>query len=360
MLEPKDKDQLVEDTISSILEKIPDLDFSDGEPLRTMIEAIMAELDLQYWQVNQVYENSFIDTSIGDYLTNLVKILGIDRLPAEYSIGRVKFYRETPATLDYSIPVGTLVETLPNSDGDIIRFETTESAVLLTGQTEIFVNIKSVEPGLISNVVANKIIIINNPPLGIESVINVESIIGGEDEETDENLRERAKATLETSGLGTVNAIESKIATVSGVKSVKVLDMARGIGTIDVLVLGDVLPMPTDKITELTNEIQNIKAGGIDIRVVEPAITTINVDISLSVKSVLNNSDEESIAAANKAIDDYFTTLQIGSHFIISQLLRKVLESSDNISDAIINTPSANVNIGASSIAILGTKNVGL
>jgi uncharacterized phage protein gp47/JayE len=352
--EAKDKEQMVEDVTSTILESIPELDFSDGEPLRTIIEAIMEELDLQYWYMGQIYENSFIDTAADDDLTNLVKIMGMERVPAQYATGRVKFYRETPAASDYIIPIGTLVETLPNIDGEIIRYETTESVTLLTGQTEVYANVQSVEPGLISNTIANKINVINDPPIGIESVINTESIIGGEDEETDDNLKVRTIGKLEASGLGTINAITNKLSGVAGVKSVKVLDMARGIGTMDILVLGDVIPMASSKITELETVIEEIKAGGIDFKVIEPVTVPINVNVFLYIKDI--NIAQSSLDAASKAIDDYFNLLKIGDSFIVNQLSSKILASSDNIIDVIINSPTSNTTIDVNSIAILGTK----
>lgn len=352
--ESKDKEQLVNDAIISILEKNPDIDFSDGEPLRTFIEAVMNEIDLQYWQMEQVYNNSFIDTSYDEDLTNLVKILGISRFPAYSSTGKVKFYRETPATMDYTIPAGTLVETLPNSDNEIIRFETTESVILLTGQTEIYANIKSVEPGLKSNVIANKITIINNPPLGIEFVINEEAVIGGEDEEADENLRVRASLALETSGLGTVNALTNKIAATAGIKSVKVLDMERGIGTVDILVLGDALPMPSTKMTEITLLAAETKAGGIDVILYEPTVTTINLDITLILNADVVLADVTSLV--NTAINNYFASLHIGDSLIRNQLSKEILiNTKDKVIDLTINTPSTNTTVSATGIIVLGT-----
>jgi uncharacterized phage protein gp47/JayE len=349
----KDKEQLVNDVTASILDKLPDIDFSDGEPLKTIVEAIMNELDLQYWQLEQVYENSFIDTAIDEDLSNLVKILGISRLEAVSSEGKVKFFRETPATLDYTIPAGTLVETLPDSNGDIIRFETKQNVVLLTGQTQVYADVKAVEPGAKSNVTFNKIMIINNPPIGIESVINDEAIIGGEDAETDEVLRERAKTALESSGLGTINAITNKIANTAGVKSVSISDMARGIGTMDILVLGDSLPMPSSKITELNDIVQNIKAGGVDFKIIEPTALPTNITMSLTLMPGSVIADVSTVV--NTAIANYFNSLQIGESFIKNQLAREVLNTSDKIVDISITVPAANVTATSNQIITLGT-----
>lgn len=353
-LEFKDKDQLVQDVIDSISSKIDDLDFSDGEPLRTIIEAIMAELDLQYWQLQQTYDNSFIDTAYGDDLKNLVKIVGVIKKDATYATGSVKFFRATPATLDYTIPAGTLVETLPDSDGNILSYQVSGSVTLATGQTEVYANVTATQPGTASNVVANKISVINNPPFGIESVINDEAIIGGEDEETDDALRLRAGSALETAGQGTILAITNKIADVSGIKSVKVLDMQRGIGTIDILVLADTLPMPSDKMTEITQIANDTKAGGIDVLLYEPTTNAVNVDVTLTLADGVVLADVNDLVT--NAINNYFSTLSIGDSLIKNQLSKQILNStSDKVIDLTINTPTANVDVSDTTIIIIGT-----
>lgn len=353
-LEFKDKDQLVQEAINSILTKIPDIDFSDGEPLKTFIDAVMQELSYQYWQLQQVYDNSFIDTSYGDDLSKLVNLLGITRNPAVNATGKVKFYRQTAATLDYLIPAGTIVETLPNANNIVYSYQTTENVTLLTGQLYVYANIKATNSGLSSNVTLNKITIINNPPLGIESVINDEAIVGGEDEETDDNLKIRAKSILETSGQGTVAAIENKIKNIAGIKSVSVLDMQRGIGTLDILVLGDVIPLPSDKMTEVQNTANSTKAGGIDISIYEPTYSTINLDITLTLANGYVLSDVN--AAVNDSINSYLSTLGIGDSFIKNQLIKYILDSTvGKVTDITINTPSSNVSVGSTSIATLGT-----
>lgn len=353
-LEFKDKDQLVQDVIDAISSKIKNIDFSDGEPLKTIIEAIMNELDLQYWQLGQVYDNSFIDTAYGDDLTNLVKILGVIRREPVAASGIVRFYRSTPATLDYTIPAGTIVESLPDSEGNVNKYQVTKSVTLLTGQTSINANITATEPGLKSNIVANRIIIINNPPIGIESVVNDEAIIGGEDEETDDELRTRAMDALEASGQGTILALTNKISNIAGVKSVEILDMIRGIGTVDILVLGDSLPMPSSKLTEINQLAQDTKAGGIDILIYEPTTSTVNLDITLTLESNVVLADVNGLV--NTAIDNYFATLGIGDSFIKNQLSKFILNNTeDKVIDLIINTPSNNVTVTSTGIIIKGT-----
>lgn len=355
-MEFKDKDTLVNNAIESIAAKIDDIDFSDGEPLRTFIESIMQEVSLQYWQLEQVYDNSFIDSAYGDDLSELVKIMGVTREEALNSTGKVKFYRDTAADHDYLIPAGTLIETLPDSEGVTIQFETVENVVLLSGTTYIYANVKSVNPGFNTNVVANKIITINNPPMGIESAINEEAVIGGEDEETDDDLRARTKIALDASGLGTINALSNKILGIPGIKSVKALDMNRGIGTVDILVLGDSLPMPSTNKTEIENLAQTIKAGGIDVKIIEPSISVQNVSITLTLAPNALLADVNQLVI--NAVNNYINSLGIGDSFIKNQLSKEVLNCSENITDIVINNPTTNITVGSTSIVALGTLTI--
>jgi len=341
-MEFKDKDQLVDDVIQSIRNKLNfEVDFSEGELIRTLIEAIMAELDIQYWQLGQMRDGSFIDTSYGDDLSELVKIIGIERKKPTHSTGYIKMYRETPAILNYRIPAGTIIETLPNKDGDVVQFETVEDAMLEVGQSEILIRAQSVEPGFGTNVVPSAIHVLNDPPLGIEFATNPEAFIGGANEETDASLKERARNALDALGLGTIKAIEKKIASISGIEEASVIDMARGIGTIDVLVLGSIIPLPQIKREEIIKELNEVKAGGIDVRVIEPIDIKIDVSVKLIVEEGHSIADFRD--TVEEAIREYFRTLKIGKPLYKNQLERYILNASPFILDLELSSPAANV-----------------
>lgn len=351
--ENKDKDSLVQIIIDAISEKVDfEIDFSDGEPLRTIIEAFAQEMDLQYWQLEQVYDSSFIETSINEDLTKLVKILGIEREAPKKATGVATFYRNTAADNDYLIPYGTLIETLPDIEGNTIQFETVEDVMLMTGAIEKDVKIQAVNGGYSGNVAANKLIIINDPPMGIEFVTNTQGTIGGKDEETDDELTLRATTTLETSGNATVLAIEGKIKALAGVKQVTVFDMGRGIGTVDVLVLGDVIPLPQDKKDEVNNIIATTKSGGIDVQLQEPRLITANVvgTLTLQTGTVIGDVIDE----VNTAIDSYVNKLTIGQSLIKNQLERFILNSSEMILDINLTSPS-NITVQPRDIIRTGT-----
>jgi uncharacterized phage protein gp47/JayE len=338
----KDKDQLVEDTVNSLLEKMNfEIDLDAGEPLRTIIEAVMHELDLQYWQMEQVYDGSFIESSYGDDLSELIKILGIERKPASYSTGQVKLYRETPATVNYFIPSGTSVETLPDYNGETFKFQTTKDVTLLKDTTSIYVPIIADIPGKSSNVIDSTILIVNDPPNGVEFVINEEPTSGGEEEETDEELKERARGLLDTIGLGTINALYNKVNDVDGILEVAVLDMERGVGTVDILVLGDTIPMTSTKRGEVEDIINKTKAAGIDVVMQEPILLSTDITASLIMEDGYLIDDY--IQDVNNAIEEYVNTLAIGEKLYKNQLERYILNVSDRILDVSVSSPTGDI-----------------
>lgn len=356
-LEIRDKDEMIENVIEFLEDNLSfDIDTSIGEPIRTIIEAIMLELDYQYWQLEQSYNSAFIDSAIGDELSELIKILGIEREPAIASVGRVKFYRETPAQQNYQIPMGTIVETMPDSNGFTIQFETLEDITLLQDSDHAYADVRCLEPGEVGNVPIGKIIVINTPPNGIEEVINDEPIVGGREEEEDEALRERAKNLLNTVGLGTVDAIRSALNSISGVRSASVVDMARGINTVDALVLGDITPLPQSKIDEIKDVMNSVKPAGVDVLIKEPDLVSVDVKANITMRG--NSRLSSIINPIIEAIEDYVNNLDIGSPLILNQLKKEILIVDDSILDIDISEPLNNITISSNEVIRVGNINI--
>lgn len=354
----KDRDELKNSIIDNLTQSFNNtLDLSDGEPLRTIVEAFVEELDLQYWQLEQNYNSSFIDSAYGDDLTNLVALLGISRNQSTMAKGTITFYRETPATQNYYIPEGTLVESIPTEEGIVVQFLTIEEANLLIGQTSVDVPIEATEGGSNGNVAPSAIRVINDPPTGIEGVINNESTAGGEEEEIDEELRERALAALETAGKGTLEAIKFYVNSIEGIREVSVVDMARGIGTIDVLVLGELTPLPQEKIDEIEQKIDEVKSAGIDSLLKQPELITQNVTVTLQLENGYALTDEikDNVAIA---IKEYINDLSIGERMILNQLRKYILNSNEAIIDISLTNPTTNLNITSDQVIRTGTISI--
>jgi uncharacterized phage protein gp47/JayE len=128
--------------------------------------------------------------------------------------------------------------------------------------------------------------------------------------------------------------------------------MGRGIGTADVLVLGDVIPLPQGKKDEINAIIAIAKAAGIDVKLEEPRLITAVVTGTLTLKPGTVIGDV--IDVVNTAIDSYVNKLTIGQNLIKNQLERFILNSSDLILDVNLSSPS-NLTVQPKDIIRTGT-----
>lgn len=82
------------------------------------------------------------------------------------------------------------------------------------------VPIEAVEAGPDGNVGRNALIVMSDPPTGIESVTNPQGTDGGSERENDDELRARANTELSQGSRASASALVSKVLSINGVTSV--------------------------------------------------------------------------------------------------------------------------------------------
>src|SRR5262249_20948762 len=147
----------------------------------------------------------------------VVALLGLRRIRAGREVGEVVFSRGTPAPGDITVPLGTVVATPPLGEKqETCEFETTATRTLRQGQTEIAVPIRFRPPEQQSgtshgSMPSGAISLIPKPIVGIERVTNPEGTARGAQDETDEQLRQRARKTLAEAGKSTTDALRAAV-----------------------------------------------------------------------------------------------------------------------------------------------------
>jgi len=187
----------------------PLTDINIGSVTRTLGEAIGREIATVYQQIRLAYLSGFIDTATGKSLDYAVAILGVKRKTKDFARGFVTFFRD-PA-VDGSITIAQGI-SLSTAKGDV-TFQTSELRTLQRGQPRIdaparaddaFRGDKGVVPaGTITNLAVGI--------AGIARVNNFEPTILGDEDETDDQLRLRAKAALRGLGKATLAALSEVI-----------------------------------------------------------------------------------------------------------------------------------------------------
>lgn len=180
-------------------------DINVGSVTRTLSEAIGREIATVYQQINQAYLSAFIDTATGTSLDRVVAILGVVRKTKDYAVGLATFFRDPAVAGNITIPEGVTLATEKGETG----FVTTSQRTLQRGQVRTDVPIRAGDDfkGEAGKVEAGKITTLAQPMAGIARVTNFEATFLGAKDETDEELRARARSVLRALSKGTLAAL---------------------------------------------------------------------------------------------------------------------------------------------------------
>lgn len=255
-----------------------------------------------------------------EYLDEYVKIVGLTRFDGTAATGTVTIQTQSEDTL---IPEGTIVATPPNADGVSFQFKTTENAETSNGVSSVSnVPIEAVEVGTEYNVPANEITQFDNPPIGVRGVTNPASTTGGEDEESNEELRTRAKNAVRTSSLG---------GTTDGIKGY-IQQNIDGVGEGDVIIdqFTDSQPPFVDVIVDggldedVIDAIDFSRPTGIEHNLIRPQIIQLGWQVDALGSDIGTTTVEEDM-------EEYLLTLGIGENFYEDDFIREIMESDDDI-----------------------------
>lgn len=145
---------------------------------------------------------------------------------------------------------------------------------------------------------------------GLSRVENVEDSFGGRDRESDEAYRERILSVeQEVKGYGNISWYRTKAKEIAGIDRVKILDLARGLGTMDMVVIADgnqeATPMILQKLEE---HIANHKMVGADILIYSATKKAIAIRAEIYKES--NISIPQIQEECKKKIQTYFQNME--------------------------------------------------
>lgn len=194
-------------SMMNLLASVQDVitDYNVGSVNRTMLEAVAMELEELYYRT---YQGILDGIPAGVY-----EDFGFGQIPATPAVGNVTFSRSTPAVATYTIPAGTIVSTASG-----IRFQTTEDATILIGNTSVGAQVSAVTPGEDGNVDGGSIVLMTTAVLGVETVTNDAPTAGGADVETADAQKARFAEFIVSLARSPINGIEA------GAKTVRLTD----------------------------------------------------------------------------------------------------------------------------------------
>ncbi|MGL4393997.1 MAG: baseplate J/gp47 family protein [Brevinema sp.] len=325
MLNFKNTDQVLSELTTEIKQKIPHItNFKTGGVLRLFIEVVALFLSRIYEEIKNLLPQLFIHSSSHFYLDQHAEQLGLSRHLPSTCIGYLTLYRDK-AENNLTIPADKIFSTSTNSKGESFRFKSLAETIFLKGENSVEILIIAEDTGTAYNVFENTITHMVTPISGVDRVNNNSGWIVefGRDIETDASLRSRSLFMWKSVNGANADAYISWAKEIIGVSKVKILDLFRGVGTLDILILGENNELPSDHIIdEVSKNIVKNKPIGSDILVKAPEIISINLDISVThdKSTLINDIDiQEKIIA-------FFQEIEIGKKFETSALNAKIFE----------------------------------
>jgi uncharacterized phage protein gp47/JayE len=330
--EPKKFEEIYTNMVQKSQEKVPTLtDFQVGSVIRTIYESFAYEIGILYEQLNQVYLSAFIDSAEGSQLEMLVALLGIQRGLPDFAEGTVTFQRDLGTDI-IEIPVGTLVTTEDSEKSPKKAYTTIESKIFPANLETVEVKIQAVERGEEQVTKEETINIMPLPIPGIKSVINKSPIqFTGKKTETDEELQQRAKIALISSGKASNIALKNALLSQPSVREVKLIerfnDSDKKYGLVDLFVDGVDFSNET-KVQSLKSQIDKVRAAGVFVRLQSAIIVTIDAVFKIEINPSIKISEMERKTiekSVQESIINYISQTKMGQPLLFSQLTRQIL-----------------------------------
>lgn len=228
--------------------------------LNVLSRAIAGAIHLLYGFISFIARNVIIDTAQAEWLVRHASLWGIIRKAATFAQGNVTIAVRVdsgPVTVPSNIviPIGTVLQ---RADGEL--FTTNEEATLLAGtassgspiEDTVLVTAQSV--GIIGNTeFAVSLPFLSSPsPIALTVLVDLGGITNGQEEESDDALRERVLLRIQEPPMGgTAQDYVAWTLEVLGVTRVWVFPLEEGAGTVTVRFVKDgnfpdIIPLPAE------------------------------------------------------------------------------------------------------------------
>jgi hypothetical protein len=270
-------------------------DIETGSVVRTLMEAVSLEIASLSAQLDFVYRSGFIDTASGTALDNVVALLGIQRVSGGSARGEVEFTRASGSTGVITIPAGTRVST---ADGKV-SYETTELGSLAAGQSVARITVRDLDPKN-DPLPAGALTLLPVPIAGIGSVSNPAPTARLMRDESDAELRTRAKNFLHGSERATLGGLKAALASQGIAADV---DELSSPGYVDITPHVDALSPETRQ--RLLSLIEAVRPAGVIVRLKE-AVPPAKINLSLRL-STTSGMIEKDLRAVQRAVRDKIT-----------------------------------------------------
>lgn len=276
-------------------------DIQTGSVVRTLAESVALEMASLSAQLDAVYKSAFIDTASGKALENVVSLLGVARVSGGRAVGDVEFTRAAGSSGSITIPAGTRVSTTDVK----ISYTTSEPGLLADGQSVARVPARDLDAKN-DPVAAGMLTLLAAPIAGVGSVSNPSPTSRLMRDESDDELRTRAKSFLHGSERATLGSIRAALA---GQGVAADVDESTTPGYVDITPHTTVLSPEARQ--RLLSVIDAVRPAGVVVRLKDTVPPTkVNLSLRLTTSSNTVQKDLKAIQrAVREKVADYFSKL---------------------------------------------------
>ena len=324
---------------------------ADSADLAVRLYAAAAQVYALYFQADWVARQAFPQTAEGEYLDLHAQLRSLERKEATRAVGTLRFTAGEVSENDRAIPLGTVCMT-----AGLVRFETTQAAVLSAGATQVDVPAQAVQPGSAGNVSADAVVSRAVAPVGIQSCGNPSPFLGGSDGESDQELRARVMDTFQRLPNGAHAAFyEQGALSFDPVAAAVVVPKPRGTGTLDVVVATHQGLPDRDLLDELAKYFQRRREIAVEVQVRAPQTQAVQVAVQVAPHSEYRA--EQVLEEVEDAVRGWFTGQRLGHDVLLAQL-GSLIYGCDGVANYAILSPTADVDVEQDVLPVLDTLTV--
>lgn len=271
-------DDLIAQFQAEALAQNSELAFNDGDVTEAQAHGAGAMGDAAIRFTVQAFKETFLDGAKGDALTALVDDhLNIQRQPATNAQATVSFSR-TGGGAGFTLPAGFVVGSEFDSAGNTVLF--TLDADVTFGAADNGPHTGSVTAeitGKDGNVAIGTITrFVDTKPDQLLTCTNAAVAAGGNNEESDEELRVRARLFWQTLRRGTLAALEFGALQVASVRTVRATENLST-GEVTVVVADSDGASTVQMVSDAEAEIENWRSAGVTVSVLGGTVLLVNV-----------------------------------------------------------------------------------
>jgi uncharacterized phage protein gp47/JayE len=332
---------------------------SEGEFMYDAEKPVAIELENAYTEIEGVLDKRFAETAAGKDLDKVVKDVGLTRKLTTQSIGKVTI----TGVVGSPINKGELVAS------DSVSFEFTETLVIPESGI-IDVSVKCVKYGEVGNIPVGTIKYFPKTLSGLQKVINKEAISNGYNEETDEELRKRYYAKIQTPATsGNKYHYRNWALEVTGVGDARVVPLWAGNGTVKVVIINanktGADKTLVDSVKKYIDPVDGMGEGqapiGATVTVVSAIEKAINITANVSITNGFNLGIIQT--TFKTLVLEHLQSISLNASYISIAKIGKILLSTEGVmdySDLKINGAISNINLADEEIAVMGNVNLGV